>query len=130
MKARINTNDEGKFVSVMYRCPCGHCGLVALPTTWTPAGMESAIDPKRPKWGFNGDMEKPTFTPSVDSKSGHFATGTPEHNCQWCISDKQDGNPTLCHHCHSFVRDGRVQFLADCSHALAGQTVDLPEIDP
>ena len=29
--------------------------------------------------------------------------------------------------CHSFVTDGRIQFLADCTHALAGQTVDLPE---
>ena len=29
MKAKINTNAEGKFISVMYRCPCGRCGLVA-----------------------------------------------------------------------------------------------------
>jgi hypothetical protein len=25
-------------------------------------------------------------------------------------------------------RPGRIQFLGDCTHALAGQTVDLPEI--
>ena len=30
--------------------------------------------------------------------------------------------------CHSFVTDGRIQFLADCTHPLAGQTVDLPEV--
>ena len=29
--------------------------------------------------------------------------------------------------CHSFVTDGRIQFLGDCTHSLAGQTVDLPE---
>ena len=28
--------------------------------------------------------------------------------------------------CHSFVRDGGIQFLTDCEHGLAGQTVDLP----
>lgn len=28
--------------------------------------------------------------------------------------------------CHSFVRAGRIEFLGDCEHALAGQTVDLP----
>jgi hypothetical protein len=28
--------------------------------------------------------------------------------------------------CHSFVVDGRIQFLGDCTHHLAGQTVDLP----
>jgi len=30
--------------------------------------------------------------------------------------------------CHSYVTDGRIQFLADCTHALAGLTVDLPEL--
>jgi len=29
--------------------------------------------------------------------------------------------------CHSFVTNGRIQFLDDSTHALAGQTVDLPE---
>ena len=29
--------------------------------------------------------------------------------------------------CHSFVIDGRIQFLSDCTHALANQTVDLPD---
>ena len=28
--------------------------------------------------------------------------------------------------CHSFVGDSRIQFLDDCTHELAGQTVDLP----
>jgi hypothetical protein len=29
--------------------------------------------------------------------------------------------------CHSFVRDGCIQFYADSTHALAGQTVELPD---
>lgn len=29
--------------------------------------------------------------------------------------------------CHSFVVDGRMQFLGDCTHALAGQMVDIPD---
>ena len=28
--------------------------------------------------------------------------------------------------CHSFVNNGRIQFLLDCTHHLAGQTVNLP----
>ncbi|MCZ4340562.1 hypothetical protein O4H52_03015 [Sphingomonadaceae bacterium G21617-S1] len=28
--------------------------------------------------------------------------------------------------CHSFVRNGQIEFLSDCTHALAGQTVPLP----
>ena len=130
MKAKINTNMQGEFISVMYHCPCGLCGLVALPTTWTPEGMVSAIRKDRPKWGFNGNMEKPTFEPSVHSKTGHYVTGTPEAECRFCIEDKAEGRRKLCHVCHSFVRDGKVQFLPDCTHALAGKTVDLPEIEP
>lgn len=30
--------------------------------------------------------------------------------------------------CHSFLRDGRLQFLADCTHRLASTTVPLPPI--
>jgi len=32
--------------------------------------------------------------------------------------------------CHSFVVDGRIQFLQDSEHELAGQTVDLPDPNP
>ncbi len=28
---------------------------------------------------------------------------------------------------HSFIKDGMIEFLGDCTHKLAGQTVDLPE---
>jgi hypothetical protein len=30
--------------------------------------------------------------------------------------------------CHTFITDGRVQFLADCTHELARQTLDLPDL--
>jgi hypothetical protein len=29
--------------------------------------------------------------------------------------------------CHSFITDGRIQFLGDCTHRLAGQTVPIPD---
>jgi hypothetical protein len=31
--------------------------------------------------------------------------------------------------CHSLIRDGQIQFLTDCTHELAGQTVPLAPID-
>lgn len=31
--------------------------------------------------------------------------------------------------CDSFIRDGMVLFLPDCSHELAGKTVDLLEVE-
>lgn len=63
------------------------------------------------RWTFNGNMEKPTFTPSMLSKA-----------------PSGDGQPMRV--CHSFATNGRINFLSDSTHALAGQTVDLPDIDP
>jgi hypothetical protein len=54
-------------------------------------------------WTWNGDLERPTFRPSV------LVRGGPNDD-----------------RCHSFVTDGRIAFLGDCSHELAGKTVDLP----
>ncbi len=30
--------------------------------------------------------------------------------------------------CHSFLRKGRFEFLDDCTHSLAGQTVEMPDL--
>src|SRR5690348_8288385 len=83
-------------------------------------------------WQFNGDTEKPTFEPSILVTSGHYEPGFVQgHDC-WCsYNEKHPDKPSRfeCHRCHSFLRDGMWQFLSDCSHALAGQTVpmiDLP----
>lgn len=67
--------------------------------------------PNGPKWTYNGDTAKPTFGPSI------LVT------CRWSVIDDEMKDDV----CHSFVTDGRIQFLNDCTHALAGQTVDLPE---
>ena len=56
-----------------------------------------------PNWTWNGSVEAPTVRPSVLSKDGT-------------------------HVCHSWINDGRVQFLSDSSHELAGQTLDLLEV--
>jgi hypothetical protein len=37
-------------------------------------------------------------------------------------------NITTAPRCHSFVRDGRIEFLTDSTHELAGQIVGLPEL--
>lgn len=57
-----------------------------------------------PPWSFNGDVDKPTFAPSLMCNGHDAAT-----------------------RCHSFVKEGKIQFLQDCHHKLAGQTVDLPD---
>lgn len=59
-----------------------------------------------PSWTWNGSMDKPTFTPSL--------------LCNASLSESR---------CHSFVTDGRIQFLSDCFHKLANQTVEIPDWD-
>ncbi len=60
-------------------------------------------------WGFNGNVERPTFTPSV-------------------LTTWNEGPDHIEKRCHTFVRDGMVQFLGDCTHVLAGQTLPLPDL--
>lgn len=31
--------------------------------------------------------------------------------------------------CHTWINDGKVQFLSDCSHEFAGQTLDLLDVE-
>lgn len=68
-------------------------------------------------WTFNGDMDRPTFTPSLLVKTGSFASPG--------FIDPPEIPPTLC---HSFITNGMIQFLGDCTHNLKNQTLELPEI--
>jgi hypothetical protein len=78
-------------------------------------------------WTFDGNYDRPTFSPSILIRSGHYCPGARPDEC-WCTYNaehKDDPAPFGCSVCHSFVRDGQIQFLNDCTHELAGQTVPL-----
>lgn len=72
--------------------------------------LSSPGDHDGPGWEWNGDAERPTFSPSVLVTYDGTDAGI-------------DGAPPAV--CHSFVVDGQIQFLADSTHGLAGQTVTL-----
>ena len=59
-------------------------------------------------WQFNGDLDHPTFHPSI-------------------LVNRKKLNPAV-PICHSFITAGNIQFLSDSTHKLAGRTVDLPSI--
>jgi hypothetical protein len=74
-------------------------------------------------WGWNGNIEKPTFSPSVLVTYRHpkgYSNDNPAP-VGWKGEYVDD-------RCHSFVTDGRIQFLGDCTHSLANQTMDLPDL--
>lgn len=53
---------------------------------------------QHPVWQYNNNPDKPTFEPSL------------------LVLGKR---------CHLYVRDGMIQFLTDCEHEFAGQTVAM-----
>lgn len=62
-----------------------------------------------PRWSFDGNAEAPTFSPSMNISVGPTSSGR-------------------VFRCHYFLRSGSIEFLGDCTHELAGQTVALPDI--
>lgn len=62
-----------------------------------------------PGWAFDGNVEAPTISPSILVRTCYDGV-TP-------------------HVCHMFVRAGRIEYLSDCTHALAGTTIDMVEIE-
>lgn len=96
---------DAKDGMLLFQCPgcgCSH-------GVWTGDGPG-------PRWTWNGNIERPTFTPSI------LVTYPANPNAKEDFKEWRTER-----RCHSFVTDGRIQFLGDCTYALAGQTVDLPE---
>jgi len=65
------------------------------------------------RWAFNGDLDKPTFGPVDGGSFSLLVTGGP---------------PDARTICHSYIKDGMIQFLGDCTHSLKGQIVPLDDI--
>jgi hypothetical protein len=84
------------------------------------------------RWTWNGDIEKPTLRPSVLTQCGHFDPHFKAGDSCWCTYNKEHPNepsPFYCFRCHTWINDGKAQFLPDCSHELVGKTLDLLDAD-
>lgn len=97
---------------------------------WCPGcqDMHCVTTQSEPRWGYNGNPKRPTFTPSIATWSEAKKVTDPETG-EWTWPRDSEGK-TITWRCHSSVTDGRIQFHGDCTHALAGQTVDLPDLPP
>lgn len=72
-------------------------------------------------WTWDGDTARPTFAPSV-LVSSHKTLIDPDLKGDALTAPE---NITDTPQCHSFVRGGRIEYLSDSTHPLAGQTVDM-----
>lgn len=108
MKSMVrHIDDHGvKYNGLAFVCPgCaldGSSGLHMLPVNTTEHS---------PAWTFDGNLEAPTLSPSI--LTHHETSDT-------------DSRPTFV--CHSFLRAGVFEYLSDCTHALAGQHVPMPDL--
>ncbi len=94
----------GNGLAVSFWCPgCDSAHIV---------NVERGAGEGGPCWGYNSNPEAPTFSPSILVTYNGTDAGI-------------DGAPPSI--CHSFVNDGKIQFLDDCTHPLAGKTVPIPE---
>lgn len=88
-----------------FHCPgCGHPH--AIQVRW--GSKTTRAKSQEPKWSFNGDHEKPTFTPSLLNNVGGANPAVPV--------------------CHLFITDGVIRFLPDCTHHLKGQNVPMLDV--
>lgn len=77
---------------------------------------QSHLIPSR--WRFNGSLEKPTFSPSLLIRYLKV------------VLDEGDNEiAQIDYTCHSFIVDGKWQYCSDSTHALAGQTVQMEDVD-
>lgn len=96
-KVRLYADQDG-YQLWGFHCPgCGYEHTYRV-------GVEAVVG--RPCWSFNGNLESPTFTPSLLCNPG--------------MPDIQ---------CHLFVTDGQIVYQSDCWHSLAGKTVDMEPVD-
>lgn len=96
----------------------GHSGIGYA--HWCPACEEMhAFAVEKPfsngaKWTWDGNVNAPTFSPSMNIRIGPYPA-----------DDDQPGRIDVCHY---FLRAGVIDYLGDCTHALKGQKVPLPDL--
>ena len=109
MKAAPVYNDEAQEHLIGYRIFCPGCKEHHL------------LDFR---WTFNANFEKPTFTPSLKCMSSHPKGYSNENPAPLGWEGEYEESV-----CHTFITDGNIKFLDDCTHNLKGQTVELPDVE-
>lgn len=101
MKAQLRTCHDGEvsYPTLAFVCPgCALNGSSGLHLLPVNTTVTS------PSWDWDGNLEAPTISPSI-------------------LTGKDSA-----YICHSFLKAGVFVFLGDCTHALANQSVPMPDL--
>lgn len=90
---------------------------------WCPACEELHQLPDG--WAFDGNLEKPTFTPSFKHECMKRVMVAGKWTGEWVRDADGKTVPAICHY---VLTDGVLNFCGDCTHALAGMVVPLPAL--
>ncbi|WP_281681813.1 DUF6527 family protein [Zunongwangia profunda] len=113
----LQKSDEG--LQAFFECPgCGNMHGLNINGT------------KRPNWKYTGTESKPTFSPSILTRWVSVPRNPEEdENGNYILGSDGRIKGAKNEVCHSFVTNGKIRFLNDCTHELAGKTVDLKPIE-
>lgn len=119
MNDKISRYKSGKNIGYHFHCEgCGSAHGVFIKGSGVPI------------WKWNGDLEKPTFTPSVLLKYKNLSKEGNKLNKEFYkkhgryMTLKELPYDSL-YICHSYITDGKIRYLNDCTHHLKGKTVEL-----
>lgn len=114
----VGEEENGEYSFYCPGCKCHH-------NVWTKISKRNS----KCTWAFNGDMDKPTFSPSLlvrwvdlpvnleKGKDGKYVLGE---------DGRVKGAKDIV--CHSFIKEGMIQYLSDCTHDLRGKTIEIPNL--
>lgn len=91
----------------------------ASPTSVRPTLSVPKYTAKGARWAFDGSVECPTITPSINEWWGPIPG-------QFRVP-REDGSDGSFGRNHYFITAGSIQFLGDCTHEWAGKTLALPD---
>jgi hypothetical protein len=92
---------DGTLIGWEIRCPACR--------SWHRIWTERPYPTTKARWTFNGNVESPSFSPSVNIS---------------CTPHK--GHT---YRCHFVVTNGQISYCGDCTHEMKGQTADLPVVE-
>lgn len=98
-KARFQTDTDGEEYFLFWCVGCLHLHSFRI-----KAGAQNA--PGAPVWQFDGNRQKPTFSPSLLNREPLLLM-SPDRIC------------------HLFLRNGTIEYLSDCTHSFAGKNVEV-----
>lgn len=96
-------HEENGLITAIFNCPA--CNDIHAFKYYSDPFKYTNTD--KDPWKFNYNFDRPIIRPSISVDAG---------------------NSNINYKCHSYVEEGFIKYLDDCSHAMKGLSIELPDI--